>query len=162
MNKEEIMRVAIEEAKKARLRGDYAIGAVIAKGGEIISCGGNRVITKNDSTRHIELEMIQSATGMQKERYLDEHTLFTTAEPCLMCLGACWWSGIRKVFYGISQHDIKEYGEKHGTKTHRYRSSPMSSTEIISTFDVPIELEQIMRDECLQALYENNICSTPV
>ena len=149
------MQIAIKEARKARLRGDYAIGASISRGGRLVASGGNRVITKNDSTRHIELEILQYVIGMTDKRYIDDCILWTTAETCLMCLGACYWAGIKKVYYGISQEDITEYGIKYGTTTHKYRPSPILTSQLLDTFKFPVKTQQFMRKECLDLLYEN-------
>mgnify|MGYP001578600068 CR=1 FL=1 len=149
------MRLAIDEARKARKRGDYAIGATVVRGHEILAISGNRVRTKNDSTRHVELEAIQYAKGSIKDRYLTDCALYTTAEPCFMCLGACWWSGIRQVFYGIGQDDLAQFGFKFGTKDLRYRPAPFSSVDLIKKFKLPINLNQFMRRECLKMMYEH-------
>ena len=151
--KREFMIEAIKEAEKARLRGDYAFGCAIVKDGKILVKGGNRVKTKNDSTRHVELEVIQYAKGMLLNRYLDDCILYSTAEPCFMCLGAIYWSGIKYVYYGIDQEDIYMYGKKFGNSTHRYRPSPIRSTELIERYNLPIVMKQFMRKECLDQIH---------
>lgn len=148
------MLLALREARKARERGDYGIGAVVVRKGHVLAFGGNRVRTKNDSTRHVELEVIQYAKGSIKERYLEDCALYTTAEPCFMCLGACWWSGIRQIYFGITQKDLLEFGIVHGTSELRYRPSPCSSKEIINANSLPIKMDEFMRKECLKMLYE--------
>ena len=151
-NKEFFMEIAISEAQKAGKRGDYAIGAVVVKNNEIIASGGNRVKTKNDSTRHIEMEVIQYAKGITKDRYLEGYELYTTFEPCFMCLGACWWVGIRDIYYGATQEDMRKYHEEYGTENLKYRPSPVPTQELIKKYNLPIKMTQIMRKECLQIL----------
>ncbi|PIP29894.1 nucleoside deaminase [Candidatus Jorgensenbacteria bacterium CG10_big_fil_rev_8_21_14_0_10_54_38] len=148
------MEVAINEAKKSKARGDYAFGAAVAYGAELLAMGGNRVRTKNDSTKHVELEVIQYAVGQRMERYLTGCTLYTTCEPCLMCLGAAHWAGIARVVYGISQDDLAEHGKTHSTSAFRYRPSPISSRELIRQCPdtIHITLQQLMRDECIAIL----------
>lgn len=152
------MRLAIEEAKKAKARGDYAFGAVVARGDELLASGGNRVKTKNDSTKHVELEVIQYAVGLQHERYLTGCTIYTTCEPCLMCFGACYWSGLERIVYGMSQDDLGKHGKEHGTPDYRYRPSPLTLIEIMSALlrkgvqKLPIKVEGLMRKECLELL----------
>jgi tRNA(adenine34) deaminase len=98
--------LAIAEAKRARDRGDYAIGAVITRvthGREVvIASAGNRVKTSGSSIKHVELETLKYVSSGYG-RYLTEFVLYTTHEPCAMCAGACVWARIGAVVYGVSQ-----------------------------------------------------------
>src|SRR5258706_9726553 len=114
--KREIMQLAIAEAKRARDRGDYAIGAVITQltGNRevVIASAGNRVKTSGSSIKHVEpetLKYVSSGYG----RYLPDFVLYSTHEPCAMCAGACVWSKIGAVVFGVSQEDITAFGKKH-------------------------------------------------
>ncbi|HXZ42082.1 MAG TPA: nucleoside deaminase, partial [Terriglobales bacterium] len=93
--KKKFMQLAIAEAKRARDRGDYAIGAVItrvADGREVvIASAGNRVKTSGSSIKHVELETLKYVSSGYG-RYLTEFVLYTTHEPCAMCAGACVWA----------------------------------------------------------------------
>lgn len=146
------MRKAIDEAIGAGKRGDYAMGAVMVKNGRIVALGGNRVKAKNDSSKHIELEIVQYCKGMVRERYLDGYVLYSTHEPCFLCLGACWWTGIREIYYGITQKQLDEYGKRYGTSNLRYRSSPVSSPGIIKKYRLPIKMELVENEMCKKAL----------
>lgn len=106
---EKFMRKAIAEAQNAYERGDYPIGACIVKNGKIIASAGNRGKTKDDSTRHPELELIQYVVGMHSGPYIEDCILYTTHEPCPMCSGACVWSKIGGVVYGNSIEDFKTH-----------------------------------------------------
>ena len=103
------MKRAIQEAKLASKRGDYAIGACMVKNGKVIASSGNRGKTKDDSTRHPELELIQYVVGMHSGPYIEDCILYTTHEPCPMCSGACVWSNIGGVVYGNSISDFKTH-----------------------------------------------------
>lgn len=103
------MNHAIKEANLAYERGDYPIGACIVKNGKIIASSGNRGKTKDDSTRHPELELIQYVVGMHTGPYLEDCVLYTTHEPCPMCSGACVWSKIGGIVYGSSIEDFKPH-----------------------------------------------------
>ena len=83
-----LMQAAIEEAVKARKSGDYAIGAVIVKDGEIIARSPNRTKTDQDPTQHAELSVIREATKVIGHRHLHECIMYTTHEPCPMCSAA--------------------------------------------------------------------------
>ena len=93
------MNLALDEARKAFDRGDGPIGCVIVHRGKLISCGGNRVITTRCKLEHAEIVAIRDTA-----EYLDTHAedcvLYTTLEPCIMCVGAIAVSGIGQVIYG--------------------------------------------------------------
>src|SRR5713101_6959791 len=96
--KKKFMQLAIAEAKRARDRGDYPIGAVITRvtdGREVvIASAGNRVKTSGSSIKHVELETLKYVSSGYG-RYLTEFVLYTTHEPCAMCAGACVWAKAR-------------------------------------------------------------------
>jgi tRNA(adenine34) deaminase len=102
------MQLAIAEAKRARDRGDYPIGAVITrligKREVVIASAGNRVKTSGSSIKHVELETLKYVSSGYG-RYLPDFVLYSTHEPCAMCAGACVWSKIGAVVFGVSQED---------------------------------------------------------
>jgi len=106
--KKKFMQLAIAEAKRARDRGDYAIGAVITQliGNRevVIASAGNRVKTSGSSIKHVELETLKYVCSGYG-RYLPDFVLYSTHEPCAMCAGACVWSKIGAVVFGVSQED---------------------------------------------------------
>ncbi len=85
-------------------------GAIIVKDGKIISEGYNQVTSKNDVTAHAEIEAIRKACNKLNSFQLDGCTLYTSCEPCPMCLGAIYWSRIDKVFYANTKTDAAEIG----------------------------------------------------
>jgi len=89
--KKKFMQLAIAEAKRARDRGDYPIGAVVTRVTEgrevVIASAGNRVKTSGSSIKHVELETLKYVSSGYG-RYLTEFVLYTTHEPCAMCAGA--------------------------------------------------------------------------
>jgi len=93
--KKKFMQLAIAEAKRARDRGDYPIGAVITrligKREVVIASAGNRVKTSGSSIKHVELETLKYVSSGYG-RYLTDFVLYSTHEPCAMCAGACVWS----------------------------------------------------------------------
>src|SRR5262252_6734469 len=127
--RKKFMELAIAEAKRARDRGDYPIGAVITRrvGGSevVIASAGNRVKTSGSSIKHVELETLKYVSSGYG-RYLPDFVLYSTHEPCAMCAGACVWSRIGAVVYGVSQEDIAAYGRKHGTDDYKWRACLIS------------------------------------
>jgi len=123
--RKKFMELAISEAKRAGDRGDYPIGAVITRlvsGREVvIASAGNRVKTSGSSIKHVELETLKYVSSGYG-RYLPDFVLYSTHEPCAMCAGACVWSRIGAVVYGVSQEDIAAYGRKHGTEDRKWRA----------------------------------------
>ena len=104
------MRAAINEAKKGIEHGHGGpFGAVVVdKEGKIISRGHNMVIALNDPTLHGEIMAIKNACAYLGTYDLSGCTLYTTGEPCLMCLAACKWARIDKVYYGCSIEDTTD------------------------------------------------------
>lgn len=100
------MQLAVEEARTGILNNDGGpFGTVIVKDGEIVATGHNRVLANNDATAHGEVEAIRAA-GLKLNTYdLSGCTLYTTGEPCHMCLFACMWANIDKIYYGCTIED---------------------------------------------------------
>src|SRR5262249_12363227 len=127
--RKKFMQLAVAEAKRARDRGDYPIGAVITRltGARevVIASAGNRGKTSGSSIKHFELETLKYvSTG--SGRYLPDFVLYSPHEPCAMCAGACVWSRIGAVVYGVSQEDIAAYGRRRGTDEFKWRACLIS------------------------------------
>jgi guanine deaminase len=101
---------AIEIASNGVSDGGGPFGAVIVKDGKIIAEAYNRVILNNDPTAHAEILAIRLASSVLQSRDLQECTLYTSCEPCPMCLGAIYWSGIKKVVYSCDRTDAEGAG----------------------------------------------------
>jgi tRNA(adenine34) deaminase len=150
--KKKFMQLAIEEAKRAGDRGDYPIGAVITrvtgKTETIIASAGNRVKTSGSSIKHVELEMLKYVSSGYG-RYLPDFVLYSTHEPCAMCAGACVWSKIGAVVYGVSQEDIAAYGSKHGNEIYKWRACLISCKFVFEkgNHHIPV-VGSFLRKEC--------------
>ena len=150
--KKKFMRLAIEEAKRAGDRGDYPIGAVITrvngKSETIIASAGNRVKTSGSSIKHVELEMLKYVSSGYG-RYLPDFVLYSTHEPCAMCAGACVWSKIGAVVYGVSQEDIDSYGRQHGNEIYKWRACLISCQFVLKkgNHNIPV-VGSFLRKEC--------------
>lgn len=105
MSNEELMRRAIELAVENVKNGGGPFGAVIARDGHIISTGVNRVTANNDPTAHAEVSAIRAACTKLGTFNLEGCVIYTSCEPCPMCLGAIYWAHIDKIYYGANQHD---------------------------------------------------------
>jgi guanine deaminase len=108
---EEFMRRAIAlgiENIRAGQGGPF--GAVMVKDGRIVAEGANRVTTTNDPTAHAEIVVIREACRVLGEFQLSGCDLYTTCEPCPMCLGAIYWARPARVFYGCVAADAAAVG----------------------------------------------------
>ena len=85
-------------------------GAVITLDNIIISEAYNKVVLSNDPTAHAEVLAIRQAASVLNKHNLDKCTLYTSCEPCPMCLGAIYWAGIKKVVYACDRSDAEEAG----------------------------------------------------
>jgi tRNA(adenine34) deaminase len=92
------MDIAIAEAKKSLASGDVPIGAIIVCSGEIIGRGHNAVEALHDPTAHAETLAIRAASKKLGDSYLVDCDMFTTLEPCLMCMGSITLAKIRRLF----------------------------------------------------------------
>ncbi len=101
---------AIEIASGGMETGGGPFGAVIVKRNKIISESTNRVVLNNDPTAHAEILAIRMASSSLQTFNLEDCTLYTSCEPCPMCLGAIYWSGIKKVVYACDRTDAEGAG----------------------------------------------------
>ena len=109
MNK--YMRMAINEAKKGIRNGHGGpFGAVIVKDGEVIAKGHNQVVKNNDPTCHGEIMAIHKACKKLGTFDLSGCEIYTTGEPCPMCMAAILWANIEKIYYGCNILDTEEIG----------------------------------------------------
>jgi guanine deaminase len=101
---------AVELAGLGVRNGGGPFGAVIARNGIIISEAYNRVVLNSDPTAHAEVLAIRQAASEAGTHSLDDCILYTSCEPCPMCLGAIYWAGIKKVFYACDRIDAEKAG----------------------------------------------------
>ena len=110
MTKEELMRKAIELSVKNVAEGGGPFGAVIARNGEIVATGVNRVTDEHDPTAHAEVSAIRAACRKLNTFDLSGCEIYTSCEPCPMCLGAIYWAHLDKIYYGNNKTDAARIG----------------------------------------------------
>lgn len=110
MTNGELMREAIRLSTENVACGGGPFGAVIARKGEIIATGVNRVTADNDPTAHAEISAIRSAAQALGTFNLSGCEIFTSCEPCPMCLGAIYWAHLDKIYYANTKDDAKAVG----------------------------------------------------
>jgi len=102
----EHMRTAIELARaKMRANCGGPFGAVVVRDGKIVSRGWNRVTSTNDPTAHAEVTAIRAACRKLRTFHLEDCEIYTTCEPCPMCLAAIYWARLNRVYYASTRRD---------------------------------------------------------
>ena len=139
---EQFMREAIRLSVESVAHGGGPFGAVIVKDGEIIASQANSVTIDNDPTAHAEVNAIREACRSLGTFDLAGCVIYTSSEPCPMCLGAIYWAGIDRIYYANTRKDAADAGF---ADDHIYeeisRSLPARSIPHV----------QILRDEALAA-----------
>ena len=137
----QFMREAIRLANESVERGGGPFGAVIVKDGEIVAGSSNSVTIDNDPTAHAEVNTIRKACQMLRTFDLSGCTIYTSCEPCPMCLGAIYWARIGKIFYGNTRKDARDID--------------FADDFIYEELELPLEkrtvpIKPLLRDEALQ------------
>ncbi len=111
MDPTELMREAIRLSREGYRRGEGGpFGAVVAQGDAIVGRGFNRVLAANDPTAHAEVVAIREAARALGRFHLEDCELFTSCEPCPMCLGAIYWARIARVHFANTRADAGAIG----------------------------------------------------
>ena len=143
MNK--YMSQALEEAKRGLENHEGGpFGAVIVKDGKIISSSHNTVLKSCDPTAHGEINAIREASKILKTHDLSGCVLYTTAQPCPMCLSAIIWANIKDVYYGTNLLDAEKIGFR---DDFIYEYLKGNNNDLIN-------LTNIEHDECLELFKE--------
>ena len=139
--KNRFMSRAIELSIESVTSGGGPFGSVIIKNNEIISEGMNRVTKNNDPTAHGEIVAIRNACKNLNDFSLKGCELYTSCEPCPMCLSAIYWSRIDKIYYANTRDDAKKID---------FDDSLIYSELTKKIKERKIPTTQLMRDEALQ------------
>ncbi|MBW2207118.1 MAG: nucleoside deaminase [Deltaproteobacteria bacterium] len=107
-NHEKFMKECIDLAKQAVARGDPPFGSVLVREGTVIAGGRNRSASENNFMLHAELNILADALKNFGPEVFSQCTLYSSNEPCPMCAGAIYWSGVRRVIYGMSGNTLME------------------------------------------------------
>lgn len=105
------MQAAIEQAREGMEKGEGGpFGAIVVQNGLIVGRGNNQVLLNNDPTAHAEVMAIRDACARLGSFQLSDCVLYTSCEPCPMCLGAIYWARPRQVYYACTRHDAAAIG----------------------------------------------------
>ena len=136
---QEAIRLSIANVDEGR---GGPFGAVVVKDGKIIARGNNQVTTNNDPTAHAEVVAIREACKILNTFQLDGCEIYTSCEPCPMCLGAIYWARPDKLYYANSKEDaaIIQFDDQF---IYEEISKPIEERKLFT--------RQILRDEALKA-----------
>jgi len=141
-NNEKFMLKAIELSKKSVKNGGGPFGAVIVKDGKIIAEGTNSVTKNNDPTAHAEINAIREAAKKLNNFDLSGAEIYTSCEPCPMCLGAIYWARLDKIYFANTKDDAKNIGFD-DSFIYEEIEKPISQRKIPTV--------QILRDKAIEA-----------
>ena len=102
------LRLAIRLALSARQQGEFPFGAVLVFNQQVVHQATDRCLSNTDPTAHAELLLISEFCRQQRTLDLDGYTLFSSAEPCVLCAGAIKWARISRVVFSVSQTMLQQ------------------------------------------------------
>lgn len=142
------IKMAIAEATKGINNGHGGpFGCVIVKDGVVIAKGHNQVIKNHNATQHGEMVAISKASKVLKTHDLSGCELYTTGEPCPMCLCAIMWANIDKVYYGCTIEDNDKIG---------FRDNIFNEKLTINRQNFADMMTQLGREDCLKLFEQYN------
>ncbi len=145
---QDFMGEALQEAYEGiRHKHGGPFGSVVVQDGKIVGRGHNRVLQKHDPTCHGEMEAIRDACRNLGSHDLSGCELYTTAEPCPMCLGGILWSNIKKVYYGCNRQDTAEIGFRDDAFYDCLRDGSAGGRDVL-------EMREERREDCLELFGE--------
>ncbi|EHG23758.1 nucleoside deaminase [Alloprevotella rava] len=145
MEKIDFMREAVRLSAENVKNGGGPFGAVIVKNGEIIATGVNRVTANNDPTAHAEVSAIRAAGQKLGTFDLSGCDIYTSCEPCPMCLGAIYWAHLDRMYYACNKDDAADAGFDDSfiykeleidPKDRRLKSENLLRPEALKTFEM--------------------------
>ena len=143
-NHKKFMQRAIELSREAAFikKTGGPFGAVIVKDNQIIGEGYNQVLKHNDPTWHGEMHAIREACKLTQSPHLDGAILYTSSEPCPMCLGAAYWAYIKEIYYASTVDDALQYGD--------FQDFDMYGEYKIAPNERKIKIYNIMREDAVE------------
>ncbi|HEY3861523.1 MAG TPA: nucleoside deaminase [Verrucomicrobiae bacterium] len=142
----DFMRAAIELATQHMRRKDGGpFGALVTRGGEILAQGWNKVTSTNDPTAHAEIIAIRAAASAVGTHELRGCVLYTSCEPCPMCLGAAWWSRLDRIVYAGARADAAAAGFD-DAEIYQELARPLAARKL--------PMRQALRDEAVSVFSE--------
>ena len=148
---EHFMGMCISLAEEAANNGNYPLGSLVYRKGDVISFASSKLIESCDPTAHPEVIVIREAAKKLGSRYLPECILFTTLEPCPMCTSAAIWAKMEGVVFGATQKDAIAVSEKNEDKLYTWRQIKIDCKTVVNAGEPLLFVNGgILREECLR------------
>src|SRR5947208_1490822 len=146
MTDEDFMRLAIEKTREGIAAGQSPFGSAIVRNGEVVAVTHNTVWKTTDPTAHAEVNCIRVAAAALKTIFLHGCTLYSTTEPCPMCLSAIHWAKIERVVFGATIADAADAG---------FRELFVPAKDLARLGHSPLKVEDgLLRKECAALVQE--------
>jgi tRNA(Arg) A34 adenosine deaminase TadA len=144
------MREALRVAEQAIAQGQTPFGCVIVRQGEVLGSGHNEVWARTDITAHAEVVALQRACAQARSVHLRGATVYTTTEPCPMCMSACHWAWVDRVAFGARIPDALRAG---------FRELTLSAADVARLGQSTVRVEGgVLERECA-ALFQRWLAS---
>lgn len=145
MSPEEKMQLAIEIARQGVAQGQTPFGAVVARGAEVVAVEHNTVWRDTNPTAHAEINALRAAAAALRTIDLSGCTLYSTCEPCPMCLSAIHWARIDAVYFGAGIEDAETAG---------FHELRIPAKELARMGGSPLRVESgPLRDQCVELFH---------
>jgi tRNA(Arg) A34 adenosine deaminase TadA len=144
IDRDQLMRLAIESARTGIGDGQSPFGCAIAACDEVVAIAHNRVLAGTDITAHAEINAIREACRRTGRIHLDGFAVASTCEPCAMCLGALHWARVGVVYFGASIEDAAAAG---------FNELKIPARSLLRLGESPIELVPGVLEEACRGLF---------
>ncbi len=146
MNDKDFLLKAIEQSKESVQQGGFPAGTVIVKDGKVIATGISVGNILHDPTSHGEVNAIRNASKALESSSLDGVTIYSSLEPCMMCLGASMWARVSRIVFACGKPSVSS----------EYYGGDYTSLEINKVFAQPIEIVHFkeLENSALEIVHE--------
>ncbi|WP_160573960.1 nucleoside deaminase [Actinomadura physcomitrii] len=147
---EQMMDICIGLAREAAASGNYALGALVVRDGEVLAeSGSSLIVDDDDPSAHPEMSAIRAAARRTGSRYLRNAVLFSTLEPCPMCVSAAIWAKMDGVVFGATQQDALDWAALHPSDVYTWRQIRITAREIARAGEPRIDVRGgVLRAAC--------------
>lgn len=154
MNDADFLELAVQQARAAIAAGQVPVGAALTHGGRLLGVAHNTVWHDCDPTGHAEINVIRQTARRHRTIFLRGCTLYSTLEPCPMCLSAILWTKAERVVFGCSITDATQLG---------FPELWISAAEMVARARLPLQVEQALpfRDICLNLFRDWQAVGSP-
>ncbi|WP_165978472.1 nucleoside deaminase [Actinomadura darangshiensis] len=145
-----MIELCIKLARTAAASRNYALGALVARGTKVIAGSGSNLIQDdNDPSAHPEMTAIRGAARTIGSRYLPGMVLFSTLEPCPMCVSAAIWARMDAVIFGATQQDALDWAAANPSAVYTWRQIRIPALTVAQAGDPRIDVQGgVLRAEC--------------